>query len=151
VVNADSGLNLEYPGVDEISFTELPNSYVGSRTRKLLDLYTINEKLYTASFSTNIPFTRTDNGNEAEASVYSLPSTSYDYVLYSLYMGGDIAETVIDTNRSGLPDVLIYGDSFTNAVECLAYYSFDEMRTIDLRHYTDMSLAITSSFISLMV
>ncbi len=26
-------------------------------------------------------------------------------------------------------------------MECLAYYSFDEMRSIDLRHYREMSLA----------
>ena len=61
--------------------------------------------------------------------------------MYDLYMCGDRAETVIKTNRPQLPDVLIYGDSFTNALECLAYYSFDEMRSIDLRHYDKMSLA----------
>ena len=62
-------------------------------------------------------------------------------MLYSLYMGGDVGETVIETGRPDLPSILIYGDSFTNPVECLAYYSFDEMRSIDLRHYKDMTLA----------
>ena len=56
-------------------------------------------------------------------------------------MGGDIPETVIETNRPELPSILIYGDSFTNAVEALAYYSFDEMRSVDLRYYDQMSIS----------
>lgn len=62
------------------------------------------------------------------------------YVTYSLYMGGDYANTVIDTGREELPSILIYGDSFTNAVECIAYLSFDEMHSLDLRYYKEMSL-----------
>ena len=61
-------------------------------------------------------------------------------VLYNLYMGGDVAETILDTQRPELPSCLIYGDSFTNAVECLAYYSFDQTRSLDLRHYSEMPL-----------
>ena len=55
-------------------------------------------------------------------------------------MGGDIAETVIQTNRSELPDILIFGDSYTNAVETFLYASFNEMRSLDLRHYREMAL-----------
>src|SRR5699024_4173461 len=73
--------------------------------------------------------------------VYTLPHSDTEEVAYSLYMGGDMGETVIDTDRDTLPTLLIYGDSFTNPVECLMYYSFDEMRSIDLRHYKDMTLA----------
>ena len=53
----------------------------------------------------------------------------------------DIAETVIRTDRPELPNALIFGDSFTNPVECLAYYSFNELRSVDLRHYTAQSLS----------
>lgn len=56
-------------------------------------------------------------------------------------MGGDIAETCIRTDRPSLPTALIFGDSFTNAVESLAYYSFDEMRSVDLRHYKTQSIS----------
>ena len=56
-------------------------------------------------------------------------------------MGGDIAETCIRTDRSSLLTALIFGDSFTNAVESLAYYSFDEMRSVDLRHYKTQSIS----------
>lgn len=55
-------------------------------------------------------------------------------------MGGDFGETVLKTDRPELPDALIFGDSFTNALETLLYASFDETRILDLRHYTDMSL-----------
>ena len=61
-------------------------------------------------------------------------------MLYTAYMGGDIGETVIDTGRDELPNILIYGDSFTNPLECLMYYSFNEMHSIDLRYYKDMTL-----------
>ena len=60
---------------------------------------------------------------------------------YSVYMGGDVGETVIKTNRSSLPNVLIVGDSYTNAVECFLYASFNEMRSLDLRSYKAKTLA----------
>lgn len=136
------GLALPFPeeGTD-VDFTALPNPYMGSRTRKLMGLRGNNEHLLTAVFREDIPFTRFDNGGEAAPSVYALPATDSEPVTYGLYMGGDIAETVIRTDRPALPSVLIFGDSFTNPVESLAYYSFDELRSIDLRHYTAQSLS----------
>ena len=50
-------------------------------------------------------------------------------VQYSVYMGGDMAETVVCTNRPELPSILIVGDSFTNPVEALCVYSFHEIRS----------------------
>ena len=110
-INGDYGLALSFPeeGTD-VTFSALPNPYMGSRTRKLLGLRGDDEKLLTAAF-------------------------------LGLYMGGDIAETCIRTDRSSLPTALIFGDSFTNAVESLAYYSFDEMRSVDLRHYKTQSIS----------
>ena len=59
---------------------------------------------------------------------------------YNRYMGGGFADTVLETNRPDLPDVLIFGDTFTNALETMLYTAFDETRILDLRHYTDKSL-----------
>jgi hypothetical protein len=87
-----------------------------------------------------IPFKRYDNGEEVEATVFSLPNEG-DYADYEAFMGGDKAETLIDTNRPELPTALIFGDSYTNAVESLLYYSFDKTYSIDLRYYREMSLA----------
>lgn len=124
-----------------MTFSALPNPYMGSRTRKLLGLRGDDEKLLTAAFREDIPFTRLDNWQEVASAVYALPATEDEALTYGLYMGGDIAETCIRTDRSSLPTALIFGDSFTNAVESLAYYSFDEMRSVDLRHYKTQSIS----------
>ncbi len=142
-INADTGMQLTYPIEEDggITFKKLENRYIGSRERKLFGLSDISDSLWIASFAEDIPFTRTDSGNPSESVVYARPYDTATSVFYTLYMGGDCPETVIETNRHDLPDILIYGDSFTNAVECLAYYSFDTMRSVDLRHYNDMTLA----------
>ena len=141
-LNGDYGLALSFPeeGTD-VTFSALPNPYMGSRTRKLLGLRGDNEKLLTAAFREDIPFTRLDNWQEVASAVYDLPATEDEARPYGLYMGGDIAETCIRTDRPSLPTALIFGDSFTNAVESLAYYSFDEMRSVDLRHYKTQSIS----------
>ena len=141
-LNDAYGLALSFPeeGAD-VTFSALPNPYMGSRTRKLLGLRGNDEKLLTAAFREDILFTRFDNGEEVAATVYALPATDTEPLTYELYMGGDIAETVLRTDRPELPSVLIFGDSFTNAVESLAYYSFDEMRSVDLRHYKTQSIS----------
>lgn len=141
-LNDAYGLALSFPeeGAD-VTFSALPNPYMGSRTRKLMGLRGNDEKLLTAAFREDIPFTRFDNGGEVAATVYALPATDTEPLTYGLYMGGDIAETVLRTDRPELPSVLIFGDSFTNAVESLAYYSFDEMRSVDLRHYKTQSIS----------
>ena len=140
-INQDFDHSLTVLDEDSLVRETLPNPYLGSRARKVFGLWETDEKLEIGLPSQPIPFTRTDNGQDVPATVYTLPGNDTDEVAYAAYMGGDIAETVIDTGRDELPSLLIYGDSFTNPVEGLMYYSFDEMRTVDLRHYKDMTLA----------
>ena len=140
-INQDFDHSLTVLDEDSLVRETLPNPYLGSRARKVFGLWETDEKLEIGLPAQPIPFTRIDNGQEVPATVYTLPGNDTDEVAYAAYMGGDIAETVIDTGRDELPSLLIYGDSFTNPVEGLMYYSFDEMRTIDLRHYKDMTLA----------
>lgn len=140
-INQDFHGSLTMLGEDNLVRETLPNPYLGSRARKVFGMWETTEKLEIGLPAQPIPFTRTDNGQEVPATVYTLPDNDTQEIAYSVYMGGDIAETVIDTHRDELPSLLIYGDSFTNPVEGLMYYSFDEMRTIDLRHYKDMTLA----------
>lgn len=126
---------------DDFVCTELPQPYLGSRVRKLLGLRVSDEHLFTLTPKAEIPFTRTDYGSPSPAFIYELPAASDEWVTYSLYMGGDRSETLVDTHREELPSILIYGDSFTNAVECLAYASFDKMYSLDLRYYSgDLTL-----------
>ena len=140
-INRDTGLGLDILEDGEYVIEELPNHYLGSRLRKLMKQYRMEEKLSILNPLEPVPFTRSDYGGKpSPAQVYSLPEKPEDDVLYGMYMGGDIADTIIDTNREELPSILIYGDSFTNAVECILFNSFDTMYSLDLRHYKDMSL-----------
>lgn len=141
-INEDTSLNLHIMTEDDYTVTVLPNPYVGSRTRKLLGLRDSDEKMSIIIPNENIPFTRWNWGNETPgaSTVYSLPDSETEDVLYKLYMGGDCSITKIETNRPDLPTLLIYGDSFTNAIESLIWYNFDTMYSLDFRHYTEMTL-----------
>lgn len=136
----DTGLSFPILTQDDFTLETLPNDYLGSRERKLLNLERREEQLSILLPKEPVPFTRWDNGEPAGSGVYRLPAGPEEKLDYSLYMGGDIANTVIHTGREELPSILIYGDSFTNPVECLAYLSFDETHSLDLRHYRDMGL-----------
>ena len=126
----------------EYTLTELPNHYMGSRTRKLFDLSPIHERLSILTPNHPVPFHRYFYGNEVAPEVYQIPAAPTMDLDYGLFMGGDYmdSDTLIDTGRDELPSVLVYGDSFTNAVECVIYYSFGKMYSIDLRHYADLTL-----------
>ncbi len=133
---------LEVSAISEEDFTwkSLPNPFLGSLNRKLMGMWDTDEALWTYELKKPIPFTRWDNGQSVEATVFDLPDSETAYVQYNAYMGGDKAETVIRTDRPDLPDCLIFGDSFTNALETFLYTSFDETRSLDLRHYTEMGI-----------
>ena len=54
---------------------------------------------------------------------------------YGWFMNGDYGNTVIKTNRPELPNILIIGYSFSDALELLAVYNFNEMHSIDPRMF----------------
>ena len=126
------GLNLE--------LVTLESPFLGSYGRKLYGLLDYGDRLVIGQPTEPVPFTREDDGAASEPFINRLPLPA-DYASYLVYMGGDQAETVIRTTRPELPSLLIYGDSYTNALETLLYWSFDETRSIDLRYYDKMSLA----------
>lgn len=125
---------------EEISFEALPNPFQGTYSRKLYGLSPVTEALEVYRTERSVPYSRWDNGERTDAPVQNIPDNSWQNVYYGCFMGGDQAETIVQTNRPELPSILIVGDSFTNAVESLAYLSFDEMRSLDYRHYKGMSL-----------
>jgi len=140
-INDDNVFYLPLYGEFDLTFLILENPFLGSRMRRLLGIPGLTERIEIAFPNEEVQFTRSDNGKLRETpGVYSLPYNVWDVVDYTVYMGGDIPETVIDTGRD-LPSILIYGDSSTNAVECLMYLSGGVFRSIDLRHYKDMSLS----------
>lgn len=131
------GVEAELP---DITFEEL-GRLKGSRSQPLFRLPSLSDPLYLGRFDEEIPFTRIDGKKAVESRVYHLPAEAPDYYSYGVYMGGDIPATTIQTDRPELPDLLIFGDSYTNAVETMAYAAFDTMRSLDLRYYREMKLS----------
>lgn len=128
-----------YLDEDDFVWETLPNPFLGSANRKLYGLWQSEDLVEIAYPKKEIEFIRTDLGQQS-AEIFSLPENAQSTVTYSVYMGGDIGETIIQTNRSDLPNVLIYGDSFTNAIETVLWTGFNETRCLDFRYYTEMSL-----------
>ena len=124
-------LGIDAPVTTDVTIEQIERPFLGSRSRKLLGEYPTDDKLYRFTLGTPVPFTREDNGKPVASTVVNENFNNvYDY-----YMGGDIGETIIKTNRPGLPRVLVVGDSFTNPLEGILYTSCDEMRSLDYRHY----------------
>ncbi len=139
-VNTDTGLGLSILTADDLDLTALPNPYLGSRSRRLCGLWESGEAVVVGALKTPIPFTRADNGEAVPATLYDLPKNADKPIGFTVYMGGDISETVIRTDRPELPNALIFGDSFTDPLETVFWTSFNETRSLDLRGYTAKSL-----------
>ena len=139
-LNNDMGNGLDLLDEGEFTVKELPNKYMGSRIKSIMGLWETDEKLSIIYPNQEIPYARRDYGKEVEPFIYKLPESDQVPVEYNMYMGGDYGITEIDTGRSNLPNVLIFGDSFTNAVECLLYTSFNKMWSIDLRYCPETTL-----------
>ncbi|NCC59054.1 MAG: hypothetical protein EOM17_15775, partial [Synergistales bacterium] len=139
-INADRGWKLNILEQEDLNWIELPNPFLGSHNRKLFGLCGKGERLTVGVLKQPVAFTRTDNGSPVDASVLAMPADGDIAVTYNVFMGGDRAETIIRTDRPELPDLLIFGDSFTNAVETMIYAGFDETRSLDLRYYTEKTL-----------
>lgn len=124
---------------DEFEIKTLPNPFAGSRNRQIYNLYPTDEKVKIAIPRKVISYEKLTNGT-SDPKFYFYNTNGQAPVNYGVYMGGDWAETVIKTNNKDLPNLLVFGDSFTNALEPLLYGHFNETRILDLRHYRDMSL-----------
>lgn len=124
---------------EEIEFITLENPIWGSRNRSLSFIYPTDEKLEIGYPVEQIDYEKVTNGN-ADPEFYYTEYLEKGRPSYGVYMGGDHAETIITTDREELPDLLIFGDSFTNPLEPLLYYHFNQTRILDLRYYSEMSL-----------
>lgn len=125
----------------DLSYHRLPNPFYGSRGRKLYGLSPFTDQVEVFDAAPDVAFSRRDNGEEVDASLYTLPETDSEPVDYGMFMGGDIAETILTTERPALSDALIFGDSYTNTIETVFYTGFDETRSLDLRYYEEQSLS----------
>ncbi len=123
---------------DELVFHVSDKELIGAQSRAICNLQKRKEYAKWAEPAQSIEFTRMDNGIASEPFVYK--QTSEQYSAYGDYMSGDMGETIIKTNQTDKPKVLMYGDSFTNPLEMLVYASCSEFRSLDFRHYDDMTL-----------
>lgn len=139
-INSATGLGLRVYGEVDLTLETLENPVLGSLDRKLFGLYGTEERLVLPRLKEEIPFTRTDNGESVAPELFAIPAEG-ELAAYGVYMGGDVGETVIDTDRPELPSLLLWGDSYSNAMETLLWASFDEARYLDYRYYDGESLA----------
>lgn len=130
-----TGLDIPLLTADDFVFTELPNPFAGSHGRRLWGMAPFDERITIAEPVIPVSFRRWHTVGEVPTTVFDLPETPDEEVSYTLYMGGDIGYTTITTYRPEFPNILVFGDSFTNALESLLYLNFDRMTSLDLRHY----------------
>lgn len=123
---------------DELTFHTETQEFFGSYSRRICNLQARKEYLTWAEPKEPVPFTRADYGNPVGSFTFRQPDPVVS--TYAGYMGGDMGETVIRTGRDHLPRVLMFGDSFTNPLEGLIYASCGEFRSLDFRHYDEMTL-----------
>lgn len=139
-MNAAFDANLPVMGEADIEFITIKNPYYGSHSRKLYNLYDVNEKLHYFIEKEPLPCIVANNGNTDPGTVFRLPDNENSPVTGQVYMGGEMGEVVISTNREELPDILLFGDSFAVRLRPFLYHSFNETRVLDLRYYTGMTL-----------
>ena len=132
----DGGRALSVLSEEDLEIRTAPNPFLGSYARMLCRKWRLDEPFRYGVLREEIPFTRYnwENPEPAKAVLFSFPALWWEDLTFTAYMGGDIGETIIKTDRQELPSLLIFGDSYTNGLETLMYASFDEMRSLDLRH-----------------
>ncbi len=129
-------LSIEPLARNAFDITEIQKPILGSRNRQIYFLKDTDDRFKIACPKESLNYTKYNKGIEDNRLYY----LGEERPNYTMYMGGDNAETMIDTARDELPDLLIFGDSFTNAIEPLVFLHFNKTRILDLRHYNEMSL-----------
>lgn len=139
-IRNDFNLNIQSSlSLNDLDLVTIDNPILGSRNRQVYFLKETDELITVAYPKNKIDYKKYVNSVE-DPKLYYLDEDKNERPSYGIYMGGDHAEVIIDTNRDELPNLLIFGDSFTNALEPLLYYHFNETRILDLRHYNDITL-----------
>ena len=132
-------LNIREPlKIKELDIITLENPILGSRNRQIYFLQPTDEKISIAYPKDTIEYEKHTDGI-SDSTLYYI-NDEKARPTYGVYMGGDHGEIIIDTKREELPNLLIFGDSFTNALEPLLYYHFNQTRILDLRHYKELNL-----------
>lgn len=130
-INNIGGLSLTFPGWDELDIIENNSRMAGSYLQKFGDGNTVKGDHMSYAIPKDMPaYIRYDDGEESSVPLFDETSTDY-----ATFMGGNFANTVIDTNRKELPDICYIGYSFTNVLEMYSVYNFNKVESIDPRYY----------------
>lgn len=115
------------------------DKFNGSYNRQMFLLHNVNDGLELWYPKYEVPaFKKYVDGKEDNKIYYEENIGARNS--YATYMNGDNSEIIFETNRAHLPNVLIFGDSFTNTVEPFIAQHFNTTRILDLRYYKDMNL-----------
>lgn len=127
----ENDCELQYPVFNDLNIVVNPNRMVGSYLKKLGDSGRINVDYMEYALPYDMPeYTRYDDG---KISTRALCNTSNSN--YAALMGPDISNTVVETNRDDLPNILYIGYSYTNPLEMMSVYNFNRVESIDPRHW----------------
>lgn len=110
------------------------NKFIGSHNRKLFGLLDELYKMQYLSPKEEIRYNRFDNGEKSNRPIFE------DSNYYTSYMGGDISETIIDTNRKKLPNIMVLGDSTSNSLETILWMNANVFTSLDFRKYKEMNI-----------
>lgn len=133
----DKGLKIKEPYTKEqLKMKTIDKKFRGSWNSSLNWLHESDDRAAISTMRT-IPYNYLSNYEKKNKMYYD---KNAKYASYGVYMDGDKAEQIITTDRPDLPNVLIFGDSYTNAIEPLLFMHFNETRILDLRYYFDMNI-----------
>lgn len=128
----EDGQPLQYPAFDELNIVVHPDRMVGSYLKKLGDSGMVDVDYMEYAFPYDMPeYTRYDNGTLSKRALCDTGNPNY-----IAFMGGDFGNTVIETGREELPDILYIGCSYSNPLEMMSVYNFNRVESIDPRHWS---------------
>ena len=130
-LNETTQEKLTFPEWDDCQYNIIHEYFVGSGLKKFgySGIKTKDHIEYVIPYS--MPsYLRLEN-----EAVSDIPLIDESKNAYSMFMSGDMANTIVKTDRPQLPTILYIGYSYTNALETMSVYSFDEMHSLDPRHF----------------
>lgn len=127
-INDVDNLNLSFPSWEDCDYYRNDNPLVGSYLYSFGDSGINRSDYLEYVVPKDMPnYERYEEGKASDIKIIT------DNNAYSAFMGGDRKNALIKTNREELPNILILGHSYTNALEVMAVYNFNEMHSIDPR------------------
>ena len=131
--------NTEFKLDGNVELVKMPEPFKGSYSRKLFFVGGYNDDYYT--YNPDFEFERFDDGEKTLSKLFFPEENKFDGAVgYGVYMNGDKGFTKIATHRENLPNILVYGDSFTNPLETLLVRNANNFYSFDFRYQKNKTL-----------